>query len=201
MTQQINLLSKQRLAPPSLVWGAVVLVLFMAVQGGYGFWLLRENTAKQAQVAAQEVELQALREQVQRSGQRSQSATELQAEIDRLKPLAQAYAPLVDQVRNGSLGLATSYVPHFTTLARTVDPQIWLTQMSLSDAGRRLSLQGKATDEKSVLVYVDRLNQAFSSQNLSFVTMDLVVEGPEGNKPSPGTPLAPSAKTVSFRLN
>jgi cell division protein FtsB len=201
MTQHINLLRKQRTVPVSLVWGALVVVLIVGAYAGYGVWLLRGNLQTQAIVRQQEAELVALRLQVAQSGQRSQSAEQLQQDIARLKPLANAYAGLLELIRSGRLGLEGGYLDHLTVLARTIEPNVWITQVTLGEAGRRFSLQGKALSEQSVLSYVDRLNQAYEAQGLALVTLDMTVDNISSTSAAPAQPLAPPIKTVSFRLN
>jgi cell division protein FtsB len=201
MTQHINLLRKQRVVPASLLWGALVVVFMVSAYTGYGLWLLRGNLQTQAIVRQQEAELVALRIQVAQTGQRSQNAEQLQQDIARLKPLASAYAGLLEQIRSGRLGLEGGYLDQLTILARTVEPNVWITQVTLGDAGRRFSLQGKALSEQSVLSYVDRLNQAYEAQGLALVTLDMTVDTTAPTAATAAQLLAPATKTISFRLN
>lgn len=123
MTQHINLLRRQRLVPPSLLWGGVGVLMFAIAQAGYGVWLLMDNAETEARISTQEAELVQLRAQVVQAGLRSASATELQNDISRLTPLARGYETLLQQVASGRLGLERGYLDQLTTLARTVSPR------------------------------------------------------------------------------
>jgi hypothetical protein len=109
------------------------------------------------------------------------------------------YGPLVALVQQGSLGLDTGYAQHLSLLARTADAQVWITQVTLANAGRSMSLQGQAVDEPAVLRFADRLNQAYRPLGLAFFSMDLSVAQTEASAPGAGAPQG--SKTVSFRLN
>jgi Tfp pilus assembly protein PilN len=204
MTQHINLLRRQRLVPASLMWGGLGVLVFALAQASYGAWLVMDNAQTQARIRAQEAELVQLRAQVVQAGLRSASATQLQDDISRLTPLARAYETLLQQVASGRLGLESGYLEQFTILARTVAPKVWITQVSLTDAGRKFSLQGQALDESSVLDYVDRLNQAYAAQGLALVTLDMSVQTPANGTVAAAagaSGVAAGIKTVSFRLN
>lgn len=211
MTQHINLLRKQRLVPLSLIWGGLGVAVILTVYSAYGVWLLRENTQSQVRLRTQENEIQVLRTRLAQSGQLSQGAAQLQADITRLTPMARSYAGLLEQVKTGRLGLQGGYLDHLTILARTIEPNVWITQVSLGEAGRKLSVEGKALQEKSVLTYADRLNQAYRAQGLTLAALEMTVDAA-----SPGPAAAPAAqppasgktaaipagtKTISFRLN
>lgn len=210
MTQHINLLRKQRLVPPSLVWGGLGVVAILSAHLAYGLSILQDNQQAQARVRAQETELQALRASLVQSGQGSQGSVQVQADIARLTPLALSYAGVLELARGGRLGLESGYLDHLTTLARTVEPNVWITQVSLGEAGRKLSLQGKALSEQGVLTYADRLNQAYRAQGLSMSALELTVDQAPAvasaavtaaSGPSPRPAAAPAGKTISFRLN
>jgi len=205
MPQHINLLQKQPLLPPSLLWGGLGILLVVAGQVAYGAWLWRANAQQSALEAQETAELAVLRARLALRGQQSTDETQLQADMERLTPQASAYAPLLNRVQQGGLGLPTGYLDHLTLLARTTDPQVWITQVSLGSAGRHFSLQGQAVDETAVLNYRDRINQAYAVLGLGFVSMDLSVTpaGEPATDTAPGAPPAPESapKTVSFRLN
>lgn len=211
MTQHINLLRKQRLVPLSLIWGGLGVLVILAAHAGYGLWLLQENARTQARLQAQATELQALRNQVALTGQPSQGAAQLQADIARLTPMARSYAGLLEQVKGGRLGLEGGYLDQLTILARTIEPNVWITQVSIGEAGRRLSVEGKALNEQSVLTYAERLNQAYRAQGLTLAALEMTVDAasaattaaPSAQPPASGKTalVPPGSRTISFRLN
>jgi hypothetical protein len=199
MAQHINLLRKQPLLPPSLLWGGLAVALLVVAQTGYGAWLWHHNGQQEAVEQRGLDELAGLRAQLAKRGQRGADHTERLADTKRLTQEASVYGPLVALVQQGSLGLDTGYAQHLSLLARTADAQVWITQVTLANAGRSMSLQGQAVDEPAVLRFADRLNQAYRPLGLAFFSMDLSVAQTEASAPGAGAPQG--SKTVSFRLN
>lgn len=203
MPQDINLLLKQPLLPPSLLWGGLGVVVALVAQIGYGTWLWRANAHQTAIEAKELSQLADLRGQLALRGQKSNDQTRLQVDMARLTHEANAYGPLLSLVQQGRLGLGTGYLEHLTLLARMTDSRVWITQVSLGNAGRTLSLQGQALDEPAVLAYRDRLNQAFGALGATFTSLDLSVTNTAlpGGVASPAGSATTDQKTVSFRLN
>lgn len=203
MSQDINLLLRQPLLPPSLLWGGFGIAVIVAAQVGYGAWLWRGNTQGAALETQEIAELTELRAKLTARNHESPDQSRRQVDLEQLSRKASAYSPLLSLVQQGSVGLRSGYLEHLTVLAEMSDSQVWITQVTLGNAGRTISLQGQAVDEPAVLGYRDRLNQAYGALGIAFAGLDLSV----ANTPPPpdGSGLsdvsAPTRKTVSFRLN
>ncbi len=202
MSQDINLLVKQPLLPPSLLWGGLAVLVVVTAQVGYGAWLWRGN-AQRAAIEAQEVaELADLRARLAARNQQGNDPARLQVDLAQLSREASAYSPLLGLVQQGSLGLGTGYLEHLTLLARMSGSEVWVTQVSLGNAGRTISVQGQAVDEPAVLGYRDRLNLAYGALGLAFAGLDLsAANTPPADEAGAGDGTTPTRKTVSFRLN
>jgi len=202
MSQDINLLLRQPLLPPSLLWGGSAVLVLLTAQVAYGTLLWRENVQRAAIEAHEVAELADLRARLAERNQQSNDPSRLQVDLAQLSRKASAYSPLLGLVQQGNLGLGTGYLEHLTLLAKMSSSEVWVSQVSLSNAGRTISVQGQAVDEPAVLEYRDRLNLAYGALGLAFSGLDLSVANTpptDGSGADDGT--AATRKTVSFRLN
>jgi len=124
---------------------------------------------------------------------RSAAALSLRKEIDALAPQAQATQALVDAVRNAEGGRTEEFSRPLVAMTGLNEPGLWLTVLTLSASGKRLELQGQASNGASVLRYARRANESLQSLTLHLDSLEL--------QPATGV-AAPGASNgmVSFRL-
>lgn len=199
MSQQINLL-KQRHEPIGsalLALGALVLMLVGLL--GYGGGLLAEASRlqKTANVSTQGLAqvkqgLQDLRQRLAAENDRPA----LKAEIEELKPKAEAFKQLVDQVRSGGLGSAEGYANHLNALARVSEAGLWLTQVKVSNSGKVVHISGRALRNEAVMRYAKRLNESFAGFGVQFNSLEMTPE----NVAKAGDVGKPVLTTVAFKL-
>lgn len=199
MSQQINLLTREHkpvgLALAALALVAVVLLGLLAYDA-----VLRIETARlqleaasgQQRLAHAKATLQAMRQRPDTNN----DAAALKAEIDALKPKAEAVRQLVELMSNGSLGSPQGYAHYLSTLASVPEAGLWITSFSVANTGKLVSLSGRALRNESVLRYAKRLNEAFAPQGVQFNSVEMTPE----NLVKSAEPGKPVLSTVAFKL-
>ena len=194
----INLL--QRAAPAHPVGWAMVALLVLTTIGlvYHGIQVraqareatrLRDNVAQQLKSAQQRMAIQT-GEQV-----KSAQAIALRKEIDALQPQSQVAQALIDAMQSGGSGQPEQFANTMTAMTGLSQPGLWLTVMTISAGGKRLELQGTASNGMAVLRYASRANETLRP-------LTLHLDGLEMQPAAPGAAAsAPDAGTVSFRLH
>jgi Tfp pilus assembly protein PilN len=197
MTRQINLLTLKRTSVRlSAAHALAAITLMLVVVAGMWVAAERDNRQRAAVLATQQAQLreaaEALKVLKAREAARRQPA-QVQAEIDALRPLASLSEALLDGIANGSLGNPAGFVGHLTSLARTTEEGLWLTNVSLGSGGQKLALQGRALESAAVLRYVQRLNAQFETHGAGVSTLDITASDTKEG--------AVTTRGVSFRMN
>ena len=199
MSQQINLLAREGKPLGSALWAlAVVLVAltgllsYAVVLQGEKAQLKREADSIQRQLTQASAALQAMRQ----AADANKEAATVRTEIDSLKIKAEAAKQWLEQIRSGSLGSAEGYAHYLDTLAGVSEDGVWLTSISVGNAGKLLTLSGRALRNESVLRYAKRLNEAFTAQGVQFNSVELTPENLVKGGIAGGLPLG----TVAFKL-
>ena len=124
---------------------------------------------------------------------KSATAVALRKEVDALQPQAQLAQALIDAVRNAEGGRTDEFARPLAAMTGLNEPGLWLTALTLSASGKRLELQGQASNGASVLRYARRANESLQSLTLHLDSLEL--------QPATGV-AAPGASNgmVSFRL-
>lgn len=198
MSQQINLLIQKRerasTALAALIGVSVVLV------GLLGYWGLEHSETVKIQHAAAKIEQQMLAAKTnlqafQQKLDSGEKATDIEAEIAVLKTQLEASQEVVTLLQKGELGNADGYAGYLTTLAKISENDLWLTSVSISNAGKNISIAGRALQSESVLRYAQRLNQQFASYGVQFTSVEMTPEvfSKEGTA-------TPPLSTVVFKL-
>lgn len=149
----------------------------------------RERDALAQQVAQAKAGIAA-----QRSRQaQSAGVLQLRQEVDALKPQAQAAQALANAVRNAEGGRADTFLQALGALAGVKESGLWLTALKVADAGRRLEVQGVASNGAAVLRFARRANELLMplGARLDSLEMQPLAQG--------GAPGA-QAGAVSFQL-
>lgn len=199
MSQQINLLDQKSTSVGSALAALAALALLLLGLIAYGA-VLRAQTVRlqqdadsgQRQVLQAKSELQAIRQRADANN----DAMVLRAEIDALKLKSDAIKQWGEQINNGSLGSPDGYAQHLSALASVSVEGLWITSVSIGNAGKLLSLSGRALHNESVLRYANRLNAAFASMGVQFNSVEMTPE----SLAKTGEPDKAQLTTVAFRL-
>jgi hypothetical protein len=193
----INLL--QRTAPAHTVaWsmaGLFTLALLGSLYYGNHLW----GQAREARRVRDDVALQlkAVKERMAvATGEQAKSAQSvaLRKEIDALQPQSLVAQTLLDAVRSESNGRTGDFTRVLSAMTGLNEPGLWLTTLTVSNAGKRLELQGGAGDGASVLRYASRANESLRPLAMRLDSLEV----------QPSTTAAAAAAgpggAVSFRL-
>jgi hypothetical protein len=193
----INLL--QRTAPAhTAAWTLAALlaltVVGTAVHGSKLRSQAHEAASRRDDVAQQLKEVQA-RLAVQNGEQVKSAATlTLRKEVDALQPQAQLAQTLIDAAHHVEGGRTDEFARPLAAITGLNETGLWLTALTLSAGGKRMELQGQASNGASVLRYARRANESLQPLTLHLDTLEL----------QPATGVAGSGAGagagVSFRL-
>jgi hypothetical protein len=126
----------------------------------------------------------------------NKTAADLKAEVDALRLKTEAVRQAVDLIGKGSLGNPNGYAQYLTALAGVSEEGLWITSVAVTNAGRLVTLSGRALRTESILRYAKRLNEAFAPYEVQFNSMELTPDTPART----GEPGKPPLTTVAFRL-
>jgi hypothetical protein len=196
MSKQINLLVQAQAAPElsarrGLIGLGAMLAAFLVYAALGWFATARLGDAagqSDAQLASDKAALQALE---QKLGERMKLA-DIVAQTDALRAQGGESQDIVNLLRGGAGG-SEGYSGELTTLARISEGGVWLTGVKIGNAGKSVSLAGRALRHESVLRYAQRLNEQFSAYGVQFTAVELTPESARegGSGPAP---------SVAFRL-
>jgi cell division protein FtsB len=196
VSQQINLLVAPHRAPAlSAVRSASGLGIVLIALVGYSVygWIGSRqlgHTVSQSdtQLAAERATLKDLEEKL---GARPKTA-DLVAQINALKAQAGESEQIINLLQTGGGASRDGYAGHLTALARIAEEDVWLTNVSIVNAGRTVHVEGRSLRSDSVMRYARRLNDQFSVYGAQFTALELL----------PATETAPGAAIsfVTFKL-
>lgn len=198
MTQQINLLIQEReqksILIPSLIANALLLIILMV------YWLFVHMQTVKIQEGANKVEQQLIAakktmQTLQQQLTTSEKAGDLDDEIADLKARSEAGQELLSLLQKGELGNPYGYASYLTKLMKISRNDLWLTNISIVNAGKNLSISGRALNSDSIMNYAQRLNQEFSDYGVVFTSIDMKPEvlSEEGTA-------SPALSTIVFKL-
>ena len=199
MSQQINLLRpKDRTATAAgmaaAALGIGLLMLLGVLHSVRSETAQLRETAKLGEQRATQVKTAI--QQLQTSKDSGEEAA-IAAEIASLRPRAEAVVQLVRSVRSGNLGNAEGFARYYGTLAGVAVEGLWITNVSVTNAGKSVTISGRALRNESVMQYAQRLNEAFTPHGVRFNALELT---PEVVKPAaPGA--EPPLSTIAFKLS
>ncbi len=164
MARQINLLPAPPKRPLVSARNAALLLaawgLLLAVQGWLG-----ARAVDAAQLAAESgarnlQERQQLQTALQKKLGNDGQTSDVAAQIAALEPRTRVSRDLLARLKNGELGSLEGYGAQLTEFARVPAPGIWVTTITVPDAGRALRVEGRALHKEQVLPYAAALNRA-----------------------------------------
>jgi hypothetical protein len=204
MAQQINLfdpaLQRQRdwLALPNVVAGAVALIVFVGVAGT----LTRQGVpALQAQVAGNETQLKALRDQITAQGQQLANRKpdpRIEQELATAKLLLETQGEVLKVLQRGMGTQAMSYADTLRGFARQTLPGLWLTGVHFAATAGDMTIEGGMTDPALLPEYIRRLNREQAFQGRSFAALQMAGSAQTPDKTPPTPSSAPADKQRPF---
>lgn len=176
MSQQINLLPR-RPAPPAISAKRALLLLSLCLLGmaSYGEWqkIQADSLSQKVQKAEKNLQLQqALARTLQQKLGEPQG--NLAAQIAALEPQTRVSKDILARLKNGELGSIDGYGEQLVALASITQPGIWLTSVTISDAGRNVVIEGRALKKNQMLLYASQLNQTMEKFEIQFSEVDIV---------------------------
>ena len=97
----------------------------------------------------------------------------MESEISRLTTRLDNMKKIKNALSEGSFGNASGFSTLFEALARNHVDGAWLTDITISDGGAKLTLSGKSIDPELVPIYIKRLADAPAFKNQRFNILDL----------------------------
>lgn len=164
MTRQINLLPAPPKRPLFSARNATLVLLVWCAVLAIQVWL-GERAVDAAKIAAdrsarnlqerQQLQL-ALQKKLGSGGQAGDIATQIAA----LEPRTRVSRDLLARLKSGELGSLEGYSAQLTEFARIPAEGVWVTTVTVADAGRALRVDGRALRKEQVLPYAALLNRA-----------------------------------------
>lgn len=203
MIRQINLLP----APPKrplvsarhallalLAWGAL-----LAVQGWLGGRAVEavQHTAERGAQALQEKQqlLLALQKKLGDGAQ----PTDIAAQIAALEPRTRVSRDLLARLKSGELGSLDGYGAQLSEFARLPPQGVWVTTVTVSDAGRALRVEGRALRKEQILPYAAMLNRAMRKYGIVLEDVE-VAPLKQASTDAGDEALAPGTPIWTFKL-
>ncbi len=199
MSQQINLLAREHKPVGSALVALALLVLVVFGLLAYGSALRAETERLRQELSSGQRQLDQTKTALRDLRQRADSnndANALKTEILALKARAEAVRQWEQVINSGGVGSPLGYAHYLSALASVPEDGLWLTSVSVGNAGKLLTLSGRALRNESVLRYAKRLNEAFAPHGVQFNSVELTPE----NLVKAGPPGKPLLTTVAFRL-
>lgn len=176
MSQQINLMPRMP-APPAISAKRSLLLLSLWLLGltGYGEWQKVQADRLHQSMQQSEKFLQS-QQSIVHTLQRKLSEPEgnLAAQIAALEPQTSVSKDILARLKNGELGSIDGFGEQLVALARITQPGIWLTSITISNAGLNVLIEGRALKKNQVLLYASQLNQKMKKFEMQFSEVDIV---------------------------
>lgn len=193
MSRQINLLPpppKQPLlsAPRALaaVLAWCLLLAMLAWSGSREVDRLREQAALASQEQqAKKMLLQALQT---RLGD-NEHPHNLAAQIAALAPRTRVAEDLLARLKSGDLGSLDGYGAQLTEFARVPQQGVWVTRLTIGNAGRALSIEGRALRKEQILPYAANLNAAMTKYGIVLKDVEISPMKQSPDEDASATPL------------
>ena len=101
-------------------------------------------------------------------------ALQLNTEITALTPRAEEAKQVLALA--AAVGKVEGYSPYFSSLAMVREEGVWLTEATVSKAGKSLQLVGHSLDKDAVIRYSERLNSAFADSGVQLTLLEMSSE-------------------------
>lgn len=169
MSQQINLLSREKLAYSplviaSLVWLSVIVFIFVIWSVNH----FRLVAAIESEAVAA-TELADARKIIK---DRDDRRAVILAQISTVRPRAEAASKLLDLARQ--LGRVDGFSSYFFRLAEATLDGLWLVKIDVGSGGRSLQVEGLSLRDELVMGFASGMNSAFADEGMKFSVLEII---------------------------
>ena len=179
MKQQINLYQPM-FRKQQKVFSAITMlqitgffIIVLAAIYSYNVYQLRPFSAELGKTDAQMTKLSQQIEAISKRFPGRGKNTLLASEISRLTTRLENMKKIQVALAQGSFGNTSGFSDHFEALARNHVDGAWLTDITISSGGGKLTLSGKSIDPELVPIYIKRLADAPVFKDQRFNILDL----------------------------
>lgn len=124
-------------------------------------------------------------------------STSLDAEIDAASLAHENLQDVAAVLRKGNLGNTNGYSQYFRAVASKPLNGLWLTGISITDAGNVIGLQGRALQASLVPEYIGSLSQDAIMKGKTFARLD-IAQAPSKNPATSPTPAGASVAAPPY---
>lgn len=177
MSRQINLLPKPPkqalLSAPNAALALVAVCALLGLQVWSGSRdvdvarLAADSSARE--LASQQQLMQALQKKLGDSD----NPHNIAAQISALEPQTRVSKDLLERLKTGELGSLDGYGEHLTEFAGIPQRGVWVTRVTISNAGRALRVEGRALKKEQVLPYAAVLNEAMARYGIALTHIEV----------------------------
>ncbi len=193
MSRQINLLPPPPKQPLLSAPRALAAVLGWCLLLGLLAWSGRrdvDNMRNEAALAAQEQQArQVLLQALQTRLGDNAHPHNLAAQIAALAPRTRVAEDLLARLKNGDLGSLEGYGAQLTEFASVPQQGVWVTRVTVGNAGRSLSIEGRALRKEQVLPYAATLNAAMKKYGIALKDVEISPMKQNPDEDASATPL------------
>ena len=202
MSQQINLFNPALLKQKQVfTTNTMLLSLGLLLAGSLAVGLYARHSVKRLEdevaASAEQLNQKKLRQAtVLAEFAPRQKTKELEAQLEEAQAMLRALHDIETILQRGEVGDTAGYAEYFKALARQSAGQLWLTGVSVGDAGKQIGLQGRALEANLVPAYIGRLTREPVMQGKSFGSLVISRAAPADKDAKPGT----EAPFIEFSL-
>lgn len=177
MSRQINLLPKPpKKALLSAPHAALSLLLCGALLGLQAWSGSRDVAAARAAAERSGLELksqQQLMQALQKKLGESDNPHNIAAQIAALEPQTRVSKDLLERLKSGELGSLDGYGEQLTEFAGIPQRGVWVTRVTISNAGRALRVEGRSLKKEQILPYAAVLNEAMGKYGIALTHIEV----------------------------
>lgn len=177
MSRQINLLPKPPTRALLSAQNAALSLLLCAALLGLQAWSgSRDVDAARAAAENSERELksqQQLMQALQKKLGDSDNPHNIAAQIAALEPQTRVSKDLLERLKTGELGSLDGYGEQLTEFAGIPQRGVWVTRVTISNAGRALRVEGRSLKKEQILPYAAVLNEAMGKYGIALTNIEV----------------------------
>ncbi len=174
MSQQINLYhpifrkQKKTFSARAILNAALVLIAGIVLMYGYTSWRVYQLRAEISLSGQRQALANKRLQSVTRQFTRPSRDIVLEREVRRHEQLLAARNKIREILQQGIFTNTTGYSSYFIALARQYTRGVWLTEISITGAGEKMTLKGRSTLANRVPRYLQRLSREKTLSGIEF---------------------------------
>jgi hypothetical protein len=190
--QQVNLLPPVRHDYTLHIAGIVAVALFAAA-GIYAFSSSRELERLRAEEKQARARTDSMRAEILKlqGSDKGPGVAKLDAEVAALRTRVDSVREFLRQVDSGALGHPGGYPEVFKAIALSVDENVWVTGLTVTQSGRSVSIRGGAITNDAAIEFARRAREHLAVSGIRMQTLEVT---------TPPEQLGPVG-FISFRLS